>query len=160
MITIFEGEVDTGKTLACTAYAYKAHKAGKKIFANYRLNFLNTHFDKEDLERYQLDNESLLALDDAYVLLDSRRYMVNTRIVNFILQAEQNGADILMVAIELADIDKRIRERVNARCKCQYDKKTQYVTLYVSQRGQRNIERLYGPEYFSLYNRWEIKPIT
>lgn len=160
MITIFEGYIGSGKTLSCTAFAHKAYKAGKKIISDYTLNFPHTHFDKEELQNYQIDNQCLLALDNSDVLLDKSRYMANTRVVNFILQAEKNNADIFIVANQLEDIDKRIRERVITRCKCRYDDKTKYVTLYIYQRRQQKIERFYGPDYFSLYNSWQIMPIT
>jgi Rad3-related DNA helicase len=160
MIKIFEGEAGSGKTLSCTAFAYNAHKAGKNIIADYNLNFPHTYFDKEDLQHYQIDKECLLALDNSDVLLDKSRYMANTDVVNFILQAEKNGADIFIVANQLEDIDKRIRGRIAVRYKCHYDNKTEYVTLHVIERRQNKIEQFDGREYFSLYDSWQIMPIT
>ncbi len=85
MIRAFLGPQGSGKTLACTAFAYGKHQAGRKIVANYRLNFPHTHFDVQNLQSCKLDEHHVLALDDAYLLLNSRSYKKNTPLVDFIL---------------------------------------------------------------------------
>jgi len=115
----------TGKTLTATALAYTEHvKYGRRILANYHLNFPHTFFDYEYFLRHLGDeelNNCITILDEAALALECRsNTKLNRLFTYYIVQTRKRYVDLYLCTQHIDMIDKRARRAPDVRGTCRY----------------------------------------
>jgi hypothetical protein len=156
-IVNFEGKMGSGKTLSCTAFAFMEFLGGRKIVANYNLNFIKYMIDnsggelktKEDVEKlgykipqifdieYFIEHladkeiyESLIIFDEAYLYMDSRGSggsRMNKLFTWFVNQTRKRDVDLYICTQHKDQLDKRLLRACTLRVLCMMDEKRHIV---------------------------------
>lgn len=164
MIISFEGRMGTGKTLTMSAFAYEeALTTGQRIFSNYHLNIPYTKIVPAEfvsiIESEELFN-CIFLLDEAGIYMDARASStkLNRLFTAFVMQTRKRGCDLYISTQHIDMLDKRLRRSVNIRVRPHFDKVTNFTRVNVKNldTGEFSRKRLYGPDYFWLYDTTQI----
>jgi hypothetical protein len=126
-VTTFEGPPGSGKSLSATALAYTEHaQNGRRVFANYGLNFPYTHLDPEyiadNLKGDELTN-GVAILDEAVLMLDSRtsgKKSVRLFANSIVMQARHRDLELYICTQHIDMVEKRTRRVPGTRGTCRY----------------------------------------
>lgn len=157
MLTVFFGNVGSGKTLFLTILA----KYSKKhIVSNYWLKFKyeTLDFDKFIRQGYE---DCLILMDEAYNYLESRiSNSLDNRLSSYIVfQSRKRLVDICITVQLISTIDLRYRSLVNYYIECQ---KIDDFFVYTIYDVDNNIsKRIYlsinvAKQFYKLYNTYEV----
>lgn len=122
MIYLWTGKTGSGKTLLMTRKAFKEWKKGVKIYSNYRLFFSKkneriTYFS--DIEEINNFNDGIILIDEAHVLLDSRKWQDLPDSFSYkITQHRKHGLDFYATTQHIGSIDIRVRQLVQTWIHC------------------------------------------
>jgi len=123
-VTTFEGPMGSGKSLTATALAYTEHtQNGRKVIANYKLNFPYTHLDPvffvENIQGEELTN-AVVVLDEAVFFLESRTS--GSKLVRlfstFVVQARHRDLELYICTQHIDMVEKRTRRAPEVRGTC------------------------------------------
>jgi len=127
MISIYTGRPGEGKTYVMTAKALDALRAGRHVWANYRLNDeviekngwakqITYYSELRDLYKAE---EGLILMDEVHVYLNSRRWdRLPAEFERKLQQHRKDGLDIIGSAQSIDRVDKVFRELVHAFYRC------------------------------------------
>lgn len=140
MIFGIGGKLSGGKTCTAVMYSYDKFLAGKKIIANFKINFpeypncpdqifiSNTQFVDFIKKNYhnqdalkKLFFNSVLILDEIGQIISSRRSStgINQLITGFLMMAGKIDLDVVYTAqVQDSMVDKILRECTNVYCNC------------------------------------------
>jgi len=164
MITAICGGLGTGKTLLLTRYSHKEKVKGRKIFANYNLNFEHTKIDLVSLleAKPELENSGLF-MDEIYIYMDSRLSMAkrNRMLSYFVFQTRKLGVTLYFTSQHIGQVDVRLRNMVDILCICkQTIKKDWFKIDMVDYRNFPDVRQntfIYnGSKYYPMYNTREL----
>jgi len=122
VITIIEGksfEQAEVATLVMAKLAHRQFEVGKKVISNAELKFNHEKIDNKKLmEIFDDDrlNEYVLALDRAYLFIDSR--MTQSSLNKLISYAAHGGLDMVLTTSTIDFVDKRLRKACTYRIHC------------------------------------------
>ena len=128
-VVTFEGPPGSGKSLTATALAYtESAQNGRRVFANYYLNFPYTHLDPEYISENLRGNEltdGVVVLDEAVNLLDSRtsgKKSVRLFSNAVVMQARHRNLELYICTQHIDMVEKRTRRVPDTRGTCRmYD---------------------------------------
>lgn len=114
MITIIEGTVGTGKTALMTLFMYLEGEDGRKLHANYKLDFHDANY-LDGLGRFKdwPRERCAIAIDEAHSAgFDSRESMseMNKENCKNVTQSRKIGSNMYFTAQDASMIDTRVRE--------------------------------------------------
>lgn len=130
-ITFIYGKPRTGKTLYLTMLGYFDLNAGRKLYANYNVNYENTRLDIKDIlgiAEMEMDiSEKTVLIQEASKWFDARRSMrtENVLLSSFTGQSGKREIDIYYDDQFYSRIDKALRDVTDYTfyCKCIRDNK-------------------------------------
>jgi len=164
MIIAICGGLGSGKTLLETRYAYKEHKKGKKIFANYNLNFEHTKINLVDLLEHkpELENSGLF-MDEIYIYLDSRLSMAkrNRMLSYFVFQTRKLGVTLYFTSQHIGQVDVRLRNMIDILCLCKQTIKKDWFKIDMTDYRdfpdvRSNTFVFNGSVYYPMYDTKEL----
>ena len=164
MIVAICGGLGSGKTLLETRYGHKEKIKGKKIFANYNLNFKHEKVDLISLLEIkpELENSAIL-MDEIYIYMDCRLSMAkrNRMLSYFVFQTRKLGVTLYFTSQHIGQVDVRLRNMVDILCICkQTIKKDWFKIDMVDYRQFPDIRQntfIYnGSAYYNMYNTKEL----
>jgi len=168
MTTIgIEGGLGSGKTLLMTFFLYaEQHKLQKRIFANYKLNFLYEVLDMNKVlaEMGELQNVAI-GIDEFHIFADSRMSASkrNRMISYFALQTRKRNVSLYFTSQFLDQVEKRLRRLVDYRIICEQMGKDWFKYTLIDLTGwepRMREFRLKGDKIFDLYSTDEIVDIV
>lgn len=164
MIVAICGGLGSGKTLLLSRYAYKEFMKGKKIFANYNLNFEHTKIDLVTLLNLkpELQNSGIL-MDEIYIYMDSRMSMTkrNRLLSYFVFQTRKLGVTLYFTSQHIGQVETRLRNMVDILCICKQTVKKDWFKIdMVDYRDFPDIRQntfIYnGSVYYPMYDTKEL----
>lgn len=169
MIIGYIGNIGSGKTLSMVKRAYEQYKRGKKIYANFKLNFPYEPLTMDKLMDMKNDNtdlkDSCVLIDEAHIYLDSRRSAskVNVVLSYFVLQSRKKSCDIYFTTQFIGQVDKRLRDpaHIYVLCKTRQINSTTHITLNILELrkvegNETKLKAFVSNPYFELYDTNEI----
>jgi len=126
VLTTLEGCMGSGKTLTATALAYSEHmQNGKRVIANYKLNFPFTFFEPIYFLQHIADEElthCVHIIDEVGLLADSRLSgsKLNRLFTYYFAQTRKRNVDLYICTQHIDLIDKRLRRAADIRGTCSY----------------------------------------
>lgn len=166
------GRMGTGKTLSVVRYAYLYYKQGFTIYSNMKLNFPHHFIGLQDLVNYANANinfeKSVIILDEAHVLLDSRlsgskRNVVLTHLIVVSRHlGGSGGCHIFYTSQYLHQVDKRLRANTDVLIKCSSkdfrgEKYTMNLVMIMQEFGMKVKRDVFkSSTYYGLYNTHEL----
>lgn len=151
MLEIFNGQMNSGKTLAMSYFAFIDYLNGRTIYSNYHLNFPHKLINRDFIfmlgkEQPSLENSSF-NLDELWIWLDCRDSIANTIATYFFLQSSKDDANIRLSSQSFSQNDKRIKENYHRLwiCKRMELLKEKFKEINSEKRflSPETIERLY-----------------
>ena len=124
MIVALVGPMGTGKTCTATAVSYTEHvKNGKKVLANYHLNFPYTLFSPAWLLAHMTNPEEIsncvMIWDEGMQGLDSSvRSKFSRLALYFVAQTRKRDVDLYVCCHALDELDKRLRRKIDVCGTC------------------------------------------
>jgi hypothetical protein len=121
MIVSLEGPMGSGKTCTATALAYTEYiKNGKKVLANYHMNFPFQYMDHNYWLAHLQDDvlqNCVIVLDEGYLESDSRLGMGRMQRLWTYFYAQTRKRDVVMYIpmLHIDEVDKRLRRKVDIR---------------------------------------------
>lgn len=156
-IAVFYGKLGSGKTMSATIRAYREWLSGKRVYANFRLLFvefiekqIGRKLTDEDLDLLGLKKPELidpisllhntkgegvlrngiLVLDEAYSTVSSNRTgsVLSEIVCNFVTQTRKMELDIFFCSPIPDRIDKNIQTIANYGIRCNIDETRGVIT--------------------------------
>lgn len=122
-LTLIEGNMNSGKTLAMTYYALKDYQKGRIIVTNYNLNIPHYEINKDFLTWLSINQPDLIGysifLDELWLWVDSRSPMSNRLLTYTFLQSSKNDSCWYFSTQAENQIDLRIRDNSHIIVRCE-----------------------------------------
>jgi hypothetical protein len=157
MLADINGMLGSGKTLLMTYVASKVKD--RPVYANYKLNLPNYRPLKlEDLIKFT-NEQALILVDEAYVLLESRNSMdrLNQYISYILFQSRKRGLDFMATAQLNSSLDLRYKELADINI---YAVKTKKGFSYAIQYGLKakmfELPFNQAKNYYGFYDTTEL----
>lgn len=120
-ITIIEGIVGAGKSVALTHHGYQAYCKGRTVYANYWLSFPHKRLKLKEMvtELPRLRDVTIL-FDEAQNQVSSRQFMSKNNIMfsKFVKQTRKAGVDLYIATQQAIGIDIDIRRNLHVLETC------------------------------------------
>lgn len=176
IIGIFVGIRGSGKTVGAVRQAYKDYRRGRKIYANFHLNFPYTHINIDDILNFQNLKNATILIDEASIAADCRNSASKqNKFTGYMLsQSRKNDVDVYFMNPDGNELDKRIRGNYDKLFSCSplvdgpgglrratipeiQGRKVDRIAIREKDRTQGWIRRYtFNPKpYFPLYNTGE-----
>jgi hypothetical protein len=125
IIGIFLGEQSQGKTLSMVSRLHEAFLNGYTIYSNFNLNFKHKKINRKLIEEWTNSrkqfNKTIIAIDEIYLMLDSRgsgSSKFNKIFSYFLLQTSKADVHLFGTAQYINTVDRRLRDNVKFKCMC------------------------------------------
>jgi len=167
VVVSFEGGLGSGKTLGMTYMLYLEWKLmGRRIYANYHLNFPHEKLDLRDLlENLPQLNDVAIGADELYIVMDSRLSVSkrNRLLSYFALQTRKRNVTLYFTTQFLDQVDKRLRRLVDYRIMCERVGESLFkYTVFNLQSFPPSMHQFYllGERVWHLYDTTELIDFT
>jgi len=119
MIIIISGLTGSGKTSMSVMLAWRAYRQGRKVYANFKLNFPFEHISLTKLLKFQLEN-CVIVLDEGYRYMDSHHKSALTTLISyFVNQSRKRHVDFVTNSQRAINIHPQIRDLAHVRIYCE-----------------------------------------
>ena len=161
MIMTTEGPYGSGKTLFAVMMSHGYFRRGWKVTSNIMLNFPHTPLDMGAV--YRLDesiHDTVLLVDEGHYWFDARRSASNNNLAwsNFQDESRKRNLIVLIAVHSLRKVDWRVRDAIDIRTRCYFDKKNAILTvrMFDVRDGTFHRPRRYqATPFFKLYNTYQ-----